>query len=59
MSRGRRIVGSEVGEDRPPAYMRRGFTRRAGTRARPDLRVLLLMLLLALAAAAVWAVMLR
>lgn len=32
------IIGTEVGQPRPPAYMRRGHTRRSRPRrARPDL----------------------
>jgi len=42
------IVGSEAGQHRPLAYMRRGHTRRAGRR-RPGLWLLLTIPLLAVA----------
>ena len=51
MRRRRTIVGSEVGLPRPPAWMRRGHTRRAGRRSRAPI-VLLLALLLVLAVVA-------
>lgn len=45
------IVGSEVGNPRPMAYMRRGRTRRASARRRPWGRLLALAAALFLLAA--------